>query len=34
MLSGTLCLVAAIAALFIGGGRKAPERAAPVAAAA
>ena len=29
MLSGTLCLVAAIAALFIGGGRKAPERAAP-----
>ena len=26
MLSGTLCLGAAIAALFIGGGRKAPER--------
>ena len=34
MLSGTLCLVAAVAALFIGGGRRAPERAAPVAAAA
>ena len=27
MLSGTLCLFAAIAALFIGGGREAPERA-------
>ena len=31
MLSGTLCLLAAIAALFIGGGRKAQE---PVVAAA
>ena len=34
MLSGMLCLVAAIAALFIGGGRKAPEPRRPVAAAA
>jgi len=25
MLSGMLCLLAAIAALFIGGGRKVPE---------
>jgi sugar phosphate permease len=32
MLSGALCLVAAIAALFIGGGRKAPERAVAAAA--
>jgi predicted MFS family arabinose efflux permease len=34
MLSGTLCLGAAVAALFIGGGRKAPKATAPVAAAA
>jgi predicted MFS family arabinose efflux permease len=34
MLSGTLCLLAAIAALFIGRGRIAPERAAPAVAAA
>ncbi|MCX7312769.1 MAG: MFS transporter [Hyphomicrobiales bacterium] len=34
MLSGTLCLGAAIAALFIGGGRKAPDRATPAVAAA
>ena len=34
MLSGTLCLVAAIAALFIGGGRKAPQAAPPAVAAA
>jgi sugar phosphate permease len=34
MLSGTLCVGAAIAALFIGGGRKAPQAAVPVAAAA
>jgi sugar phosphate permease len=34
MLSGTLCLLAAIAALFIGRGRIAPERAAPAMAAA
>ena len=34
MLSGTLCLLAAIAALFIGGGRKAPQAAAPAVAAA
>jgi sugar phosphate permease len=33
MVAGTLCLFAAVAALFIGGG-KAPERAAPAAAAA
>jgi sugar phosphate permease len=31
MLSGTLCLFAAVAALFIGSGRKGPE---PVVAAA
>ena len=34
MLSGTLCLFAAVAALFIGGGRKAPEVGAPAATAA
>ena len=34
MLSGALCLGAAIAVLFIGRGRSAPERAAPAAAAA
>jgi sugar phosphate permease len=34
MLSGTLCFVAAIAALFIGSGRRAPERAAPASAMA
>ena len=34
MLSGTLCLGAAVAALFIGSGRRTPQRAAPVAAAA
>jgi sugar phosphate permease len=34
MLSGTLCFLAAIAVLFIGGGQKAPERTAPAAAAA
>ena len=34
MLSGTLCLLAAIAVLFIGGGRKPLERTAPAAAAA
>ena len=35
MLSGALCLVAAVAALFIGGGRRAPEATAtPVAVAA
>lgn len=34
MLSGTMCLFAAVAALFIGGGRKAPDRAAPAVAAA
>ena len=34
MLSGTLCLVAAIAALFIGSGRRTPERATPAMAAA
>jgi predicted MFS family arabinose efflux permease len=33
MLSGTICLLAAIAALFIGGGRRAPEPAAPAAVA-
>jgi predicted MFS family arabinose efflux permease len=32
MLSGALCLGAAIAALFIGGGRKVPERAIAAAA--
>jgi sugar phosphate permease len=34
MLSGTLCLGAAIAALFIGSGRRSPDRAAPAMAAA
>jgi hypothetical protein len=34
MLSGTLCLIAAVAALYIGGGRKAPDPAAPAVAAA
>jgi sugar phosphate permease len=34
ILSGTICLLAAVAALFIGGGRKAPEPAAPAAASA
>jgi sugar phosphate permease len=34
MLSGTLCLGAAIAALFIGRGRIMPDRAAPAVAAA
>ena len=34
MLSGALCLGAAIAVLFIGRGRSAPERAAPASAAA
>jgi sugar phosphate permease len=34
MLSGTLCLLAAIAALFIGRGRNAPEPSMPAAAAA
>lgn len=34
MLSGALCLGAAVAVLFIGRGRSAPERAAPAAAAA
>jgi len=34
MLSGALCLGAAIAGLFIGRGRSAPERTAPAAAAA
>jgi sugar phosphate permease len=34
MLSGALCLGAAIAVLFIGRGRSAPERAAPAAAVA
>jgi sugar phosphate permease len=33
MLSGSICLLAAIAALFIGGGRRAPEPAAPAAVA-
>jgi hypothetical protein len=34
MLSGTLCLMAAVAALFIGTGGKAPDRASPAVAAA
>lgn len=34
MLSGALCLLAAVAVLFIGGGRRAPETVAPVAATA
>jgi sugar phosphate permease len=33
MLSGTLCVLAAIAALFIGGGKKAPDQAKPAVAA-
>jgi sugar phosphate permease len=34
MLSGILCLAAAVAILFVGGGRKVPEQASPVAATA
>ena len=33
MLSGALCLSAAVAALFIGSGRNAPQPAAPATAA-
>jgi hypothetical protein len=31
MISGALCFLAAIAVLFIGGGRKAPEQATAAA---